>query len=145
MATTSIGRDTSVSSVCLDLLDGLKPWRGRGVLPHGADGWRLGCSLAGLVLLQDEGCETGRQLVHDLSLRDGLQASLKAELGSVGSVGTLFGRLGVEVRLCCVARRLGRDGEDGGLNEVRSTRLRGDLLGLSRRTGKALHAGCQWE
>lgn len=105
-----------VSSVGAHLLDGLKPRRGRRVLPHGTDGWRLGGSLTGFVLLQDERCKADGQLFHDLALRDGLKASLKAQLWSMRSVGALLSGLGA-VNLG-MASRLGRDGEDGRLNEV---------------------------
>lgn len=40
-------------------------------------------TLAGLVLLDDKVGKAGRQLVHDVLLRDGWKSSLDAELGTV--------------------------------------------------------------
>lgn len=72
-------------------------------------------TLAGFVLLDDKVGKAGRQLVHDVLLRDGRQTSLDAELRAVRS---LAGLLDAGGDLRRSARRFGRDREDHGLDEV---------------------------
>lgn len=104
------------SCVGANLPDGLKPRCSRRVLSHGTNGRSLRGSLTRFILLQDERRKADLKLLHDLALRDGLQAGLEAQLWSMRAVGTLAGRLGADVRLC----RLGWDWEDCRLDEVRS-------------------------
>jgi hypothetical protein len=72
------------------LLDGFEPRCGGGILPHRADRDGLGWSVD-LVLLDDEVCETVRQLLHDVTLGDGWETSLDAQLGSARALVGLLG------------------------------------------------------
>jgi hypothetical protein len=90
----AVSTGVSASGVA-HLLDGFEPRCCGGILPHGADGDGLGWSVD-LVLLDDKVCETVRQLLHDMALRDGWKTSLDAQFRSTR---TLVGLLGPAAQL----------------------------------------------